>query len=416
MASIFDFIGVDPRSMQQAPRPVTAAIAPTMYDDAIMRRTRSPLPRQMQASMPMPTVLPQSKPAMMPSPYDDAVMRQARNPAPTLLQAAPQPQAEQPAATPAETGVFGGLLGTSFNDPRTQGILAASASLLESGGNRTGAPVGIGQALGRALTAGTAGYSGAQSAEAARKDAEINQQYKLAQAKQMESSATRPILTDLGNGAFTRVTDPVTGESKIVENEDVKNYLAEQAALKAKSKNINVLKITDAQKAADKDFAKDYNEFIVQGGLADINKGLTQLEEAVEILETEGGTGFIEAGLMPDWAQAVTNKSGLRAKELVTEVVQRNLRLVLGAQFTEKEGERLINRAFNPSLSEEENIRRIKRLGKSIYEAKNAKLAAARHYEQFGTLSNFKGASSLSAKDIEAGAGLLDNYDFEVVD
>lgn len=416
MASLFDFIDAEQRAIQQASRPVTAAIAPAMYDDAIMRRMRSPLPRQMQASMPMPTVLPQSKPAMMPSPYDDAVMRQARNPAPTLLQAAPQPQAEQPAATPAQTGGFGGLLGTSFNDPRTQGILAASASLLESGGNRTGAPVGIGQALGRALTAGTSGYSGAQSAEAARKDAEINQQYKLAQAKQMESSATRPILTDLGNGAFTRVTDPVTGESKIVENEDVKNYLAEQAALKAKSKNINVLKITDAQKAADKDFAKDYNEFIVQGGLADVNKGLTQLEEAVEILETEGGTGVIEAGLMPDWVQAVTNKSGLRAKELVTEVVQRNLRLVLGAQFTEKEGERLINRAFNPSLSEEENIKRIKRLGKSIYEAKNAKLAAARHYEQFGTLSNFKGASSLSAKDIEAGAGLLDNYDFEVVD
>jgi hypothetical protein len=243
MASIFDFIGVDPRSMQQASRPVTAAIAPTMYDDAIMRRTRSPLPRQMQASMPMPTVLPQSKPAMMPSPYDDAVMRHARNSAPTLLQAAPQPQAEQPAATPAQTGGFGGLLGTSFNDPRTQGILAASASLLESGGNRTGAPVGIGQALGRALTAGTSGYSGAQSAEAARKDAEINQQYKLAQAKQMESSATRPILTDLGNGAFTRVTDPVTGESKIVENEGVKKYLAEQ---KAKSSTLNI-KLSDKQ-------------------------------------------------------------------------------------------------------------------------------------------------------------------------
>jgi len=239
MASLFDFIDAEQRAIQQASRPVTAAIAPTMYDDAIMRRTRSPLPRQMQASMPMPTVLPQSKPAMMPSPYDDAVMRQARNPAPTLLQAAPQPQAEQSAATPAETGGFGGLLGTSFNDPRTQGILAASASLLESGGNRTGAPVSIGQALGRALTAGTAGYSGAQSAEAARKDAEINQQYKLAQAKQMESSATRPILTDLGNGAFTRVTDPVTGKSTIVENNDVKEYLERQAT-KKQTKNINL--------------------------------------------------------------------------------------------------------------------------------------------------------------------------------
>jgi len=50
------------------------------------------------------------------------------------------------------------------------------------------------------------------------------------------------------------------------------------------------------------------------------------------------------------------------SKELVEEVVQRNLRVVLGAQFTEKEGERLIARAYNPSLDERVNASRLRRL------------------------------------------------------
>ena len=75
----------------------------------------------------------------------------------------------------------------------------------------------------------------------------------------------------------------------------------------------------------------------------------------------------------------------------VEEVVQRNLRLVLGAQFTEKEGERLISRAFDPSLSEKENKKRVDRLLNQIEKAANAKQKAAEYFEKHGTLKGFKG-------------------------
>ena len=79
------------------------------------------------------------------------------------------------------------------------------------------------------------------------------------------------------------------------------------------------------------------------------------------------------------------------APEAVEEVVQRNLRIVLGAQFTQKEGERLIARAFNPRLEEPENAKRVRRLITQIRTAAQQKQAASDYFEANGTLVGFKG-------------------------
>ena len=71
--------------------------------------------------------------------------------------------------------------------------------------------------------------------------------------------------------------------------------------------------------------------------------------------------------------------------------MQRNLRLILGAQFTEKEGQRLIARAYNPSLSEQENAKRVRNLIKQMQSAAEAKASAARYFEENGTLAGWKG-------------------------
>ena len=77
--------------------------------------------------------------------------------------------------------------------------------------------------------------------------------------------------------------------------------------------------------------------------------------------------------------------------EAVEEVLQRNLRLILGAQFTQKEGERLIERAYNPALSEAENKKRVDRLITQIKQAAKAKEDASRYFENNGTLVGFRG-------------------------
>ena len=217
----------------------------------------------------------------------------------------------------------------------------------------------------------------------------------------------KPKTQILGGGKYIATQDPDTGEFDIKKS----SIFDEISKLEDKTGGIGTL--TEGQKAIDKSFSKEYGDFVLKGGFADVQKGLTQLDEAVNILETEGGTGAF-VGNLPDSLAAIVNKSGLKAQELVSEVVQRNLRLILGAQFTEKEGERLINRAFNPRLSEEENIKRVKRLADSIKRAAEQKRKSAEYFEKFGTLKGFKGTASINS--ISEGAGLNSkNVNYKVI-
>ncbi|MCL4824109.1 MAG: hypothetical protein KJZ57_07820, partial [Anaerolineales bacterium] len=96
-------------------------------------------------------------------------------------------------------------------------------------------------------------------------------------------------------------------------------------------------------------------------------------------------------GNLPDAMLAATHPKAVATKEAIQEVAQRNLRLVLGAQFTEKEGERLIARVFNPRLSEAENAKRVDRLIKQIGDAAKSKLDAAQYFQQYGSLTGWQG-------------------------
>ncbi len=107
--------------------------------------------------------------------------------------------------------------------------------------------------------------------------------------------------------------------------------------------------------------------YVLKGGFADELAQLDKLETAMGMLQDPNSTltGPV-VGLTPDTILSFTNPDAIDAREQVEEVVQRNLREVLGTQFTENEGERLIKRAYNPKLSEEKNINRLRRLIRQI--------------------------------------------------
>jgi hypothetical protein len=88
---------------------------------------------------------------------------------------------------------------------------------------------------------------------------------------------------------------------------------------------------------------------------------------------------------------AFTNPNALQSREQVEEVVQRNLRAVLGAQFTEKEGERLISRAYNPRLPPEQNARRLRRLFLQMESSAQQKQQMVDYANQNGTLRGYQG-------------------------
>lgn len=153
----------------------------------------------------------------------------------------------------------------------------------------------------------------------------------------------------------------------------------------------STLKPTTAEAAVDKAFAKDYTDWVT-GGMDQVNKNLVQLKSVSDRLGSgkENLTGPV-VGRTPDTIRAALNPASIEVRDAVQEVVQRNLREVLGAQFTEREGMKLIERAYNENLSEAENKRRVDRLITVIQKAAEAKQLAADYYEKNGTLKGFKG-------------------------
>lgn len=148
--------------------------------------------------------------------------------------------------------------------------------------------------------------------------------------------------------------------------------------------------LSPGQKKIDEAFADTYLDWNA-GGFADSIKQLDQLDEALRILESgENITGAI--GALPAQVAPFINPNGTIARENIEEVVQRSLREILGAQFTEKEGERLISRAFNPLMSPQENAKRVRRLMNTIGSMADAKQDMVDYFDENGTLRGYKGS------------------------
>ena len=151
--------------------------------------------------------------------------------------------------------------------------------------------------------------------------------------------------------------------------------------------------LTPLETKADELAAKELVAFNIGGGFSDAQKSLTQLDTAINQLETtpEGTITGTRFGYTPDWLKPMFDKEAVTVKDQVEEIVQRNLRLILGAQFTEREGTRLIERAYNPKLSQAENARRLKLLQQQIYDAASNKQQAYDYFQDNGTLKGFEG-------------------------
>jgi hypothetical protein len=162
------------------------------------------------------------------------------------------------------------------------------------------------------------------------------------------------------------------------------------------------MRLTVAQKKVDEVYGKHYANFWVTGMAADAIKQLDQLDAVVEKLEYAAGGKFTRErpeinysgpimGNMPDAYNEMVNPLAVDLRENIEEVVQRNLRVILGAQFTEKEGIRLIKRAYNPALEESINAPRVARLVRAMRVAMQEQQKARKYYEENGTLKGFKG-------------------------
>lgn len=146
--------------------------------------------------------------------------------------------------------------------------------------------------------------------------------------------------------------------------------------------------MTPGEKSVDQAFGKEYADYVAGGGSSEVKKNINQLDGVIKTLA--GGavkTGGVLGGAL---ASVPTTKQNALL-ENVQQTVQTNLKKVLGSQFTAKEGEGIMSRAYNKWQEPEENLRRLNLLSRQIKEAAKAKEEAIRYFEDKGTLMGFKG-------------------------
>lgn len=150
--------------------------------------------------------------------------------------------------------------------------------------------------------------------------------------------------------------------------------------------------LTEGQKALDQQFGKDYADWKANGGFSGIQTQLKQLRDAHARLGSGKNLTGPVLGRMPDFVTSFTNPDAVDVRQETHGAIQASLRQILGAQFTEEEGKRIMNITYDPSLPEHTNRLRVTRLYNQIATAAKAKESAARYFEQNGTLRGWKGS------------------------
>ena len=143
---------------------------------------------------------------------------------------------------------------------------------------------------------------------------------------------------------------------------------------------------TKAQQAVDREFAKDYSNYVALGGYADTITQISSLSEVFDDLEKKNLTGpalsFVPERFRP---------TSMAAQQTVEQSVQRSLKLTLGGQFTQKESDMFMRRGYDPRLPEGKNREKLKRAINQLKIMALAKQKAVDYYEENGTLAGYKG-------------------------
>lgn len=157
--------------------------------------------------------------------------------------------------------------------------------------------------------------------------------------------------------------------------------------------------LTPGEKAVDQKFAPDVVSFDAGGGFATVRNHLKNLTSVANRLDPrdkagkptgdpENLTGFFQ-GLIANTALENLTPESKEARQLTEAAVVENLKQILGAQFTEKEGARILGLTFDPGLKPRQVGRRVRNLVNQMRTAARQKAAAVRHFKRRGTLREF---------------------------
>lgn len=140
--------------------------------------------------------------------------------------------------------------------------------------------------------------------------------------------------------------------------------------------------------AIDSEFAKTYMTDL--RGLGGSMQQINVLREVLDSLESGEVQTGVTKGLLPSWALAIVDPKSLKAQNQIAGIVQQTLRETLGAQFTEKEGENLLRRAWDLRQPTEVNIQNTRRLLEKAMSFSEEKMKQIQYFQTNGTLKGYK--------------------------
>jgi len=166
----------------------------------------------------------------------------------------------------------------------------------------------------------------------------------------------------------------------------------------------------------DKEFTKKYEKWRPSQHAANVAT-LSTIADSLSSGDVELG-GLSRALSMMDpnnttYIRAILDTKGLDTQERVLQVVQQSLRETLGAQFTAKEAENLLNRSYNPALPQAINAKRLKFLATITKQMGDLTSQKIDYFNENKTLAGFDEAGF--DKKITILKQQLENY-YDVLD
>jgi len=155
--------------------------------------------------------------------------------------------------------------------------------------------------------------------------------------------------------------------------------------------------MTPGQTSVDTEFGKNIRDIRAAGATGAV-KTATQVNKAIQLLESGDITGLRQgliANTLPSFVSGYLQPGTSIAQSAIRESVAESLRQTLGAQFTQQEGENLMERAFDPTLDEKENIRRAKLLLAQVTENANVNQSMLDYWDTHnGSLVGYAGPTN----------------------
>ena len=230
----------------------------------------------------------------------------------------------------------------------------------------------------------TAGVTGSMPDQAFNKSMQ-DEAAGIIRKDQMQQERVRNYLKEAANSQARQA-------SLDIQNKKLDAYLKEQERNARLAQQKESKELMPGQKALDQSFAKDYSDYVAQGGSAAQASHMKSIDSVKEWLNKPGQqTNKSIVGSLPDAGRALFDSEGLGKQQEVEDAVMSSLRQTLGSQFTEREGRKILAVSYDPRLSDEQNIAKLSKLQTKLQLMAQSKADAAKYFEENGSLKGYQG-------------------------